>query len=70
MAMAPTGSFSTVKVFSCTISRERERISERVTAWLAENPALTPVDVVIRQSSDQAFHCFTIVLFLTDRPTT
>ena len=62
MAMA---AFSTVKVFSVTLARDREAMGERITEWLKQHPELTPVDVVVRQSSDEEFHCLSVTLFLT-----
>jgi folate-dependent tRNA-U54 methylase TrmFO/GidA len=59
-----TGAFSTVKVFSCTLARDREQFGERITEWLKQHPELTPVDTVVSQSSDQEFHCLTVTLFL------
>ena len=69
-----TGAFSTVKVFSCTMARDREQLGERITEWLKQHPEFTPVDTVVRQSSDQEFHCLSVTLFLAgeqiaaDRP--
>lgn len=51
-----TMAFSTVKVFSVTLARDREQMGERITEWLKQHPELTPVDVVVRQSSDEEFH--------------
>lgn len=59
-----TGAFSTVKVFSCTMARDREQLGERITDWLKRHPELTPVDTVVSQSSDQEFHCLSVTLFL------
>jgi folate-dependent tRNA-U54 methylase TrmFO/GidA len=68
-----TGAFSTVKIFSCTLARDREQFGERITEWLKQHPELTPVETVVTQSSDQEFHCLTVTLFLVgeiaaDRP--
>jgi PDZ domain-containing secreted protein len=63
-----TGQFSTVKVFSATLAREREQLGERIAAWLKQHPELTPVDKVITQSSDQEFHCLSVTLFLAAEP--
>lgn len=52
-----------VKVFSVTKARDREAIGEHVTAWIAANPALRIVKTVVALSSDESFHCFSIVLF-------
>ena len=53
-----------MKVFSCTMARDREQLRERITDWLKQHPELTPVDTVVSQSSDQEFHCLTVTLFL------
>ncbi|MEL7367757.1 MAG: hypothetical protein AAFN74_02510 [Myxococcota bacterium] len=55
--------FSAVKVFSATKAREREDLGETITKWLRENPGISVVDKVVTQSSDNEFHCVTIVLF-------
>jgi hypothetical protein len=54
-----------VRVFSATMARDRERLGERVTAWLAANPDLKIARYEVLQSSDRAFHCLTIVLLWT-----
>lgn len=55
--------FTGVKVFSATKAREREELSESVTRWLKSNPDLQIVDKVVTQSSDNEFHCYSLVLF-------
>lgn len=59
--------FTGVKVFSATKAREREELGEAVTRWLKSNPDLEVVDRVVSQSSDNEFHCLTIVLFYRSR---
>ena len=56
-----------VKVFSATKAMERESLGEKVTAWLQANDGFTVVDTVIRQSSDNQFHCVTIIVFYRNR---
>ncbi len=56
--------FEKVMVFSATKARDREVLGERVTDWLHAHRRLRVVDKVIRQSSDSAFHCLSITLFL------
>lgn len=56
--------FSAVKVFSCTMYRDRDELGERVTEWLRAHKELRPVEAVVTQSSDQEYHCLTITLFL------
>jgi len=59
--------FCGVKVFSATLAGDRERMGEKVTAWLSANPGLNVVDKAVTQSSDDAFHCITITLFYQQR---
>jgi hypothetical protein len=60
--------FTGVKVFSATKAKEREELGETVTRWLRANPDLEIVDRVVTQSSDDEFHCLTIVLFHRQKP--
>ncbi len=53
--------FDGVKVISATTFSDRERLSDRVTEFLREHPKV--VDIVVRQSSDSAFHCISFTLF-------
>lgn len=50
------------KVFATTMERDRRVIGERVTEWIRGSGA-TLVDTYVVQSSDEAFHCLTIVIF-------
>ena len=59
--------FTGVKVFSATKAKEREELGEVVTRWLRSNEGLEVVDRVVTQSSDDEFHCLTIVLFYRQR---
>lgn len=59
--------FEMVKVFSETKARERNAIGEKITMWLVEHKELEVVDKVVSQSSDEAFHCLSITLFLKRR---
>lgn len=59
--------FDGVKVFSATMSAERARLGEKVTEWIAANPKLTVVEVVVTQSSDADFHCIAITVFFRDQ---
>jgi hypothetical protein len=52
-----------VKVFSVTNHKDRHAVGEKVTAWIAANPAVRIVKTVVALSSDQKFHCFSIVVF-------
>ena len=55
--------YSGVKVFSATKAVEREGLGTKLTRWLSENPSVEILDTVVRQSSDQQFHCLTIIVF-------
>jgi hypothetical protein len=55
--------FTGVKVFSATKAREREELGETITRWLRANADLEVVDKVVSQSSDDEFHCLSVVFF-------
>jgi hypothetical protein len=50
-------------VFSATKAKEREDLGEQVTRWLRANADLEIVDRTVTQSSDNEFHCLTVILF-------
>lgn len=51
-----------VKVFSATMARDREVLGEVVTEWLRSHPQVEVDEIRTMQSSDQAYHCTTIVV--------
>jgi hypothetical protein len=55
--------FTGVKVFSATKAKDREELGEAVTRWLKANSTVQLVDRIVVQSSDNEFHCLTVVLF-------
>jgi hypothetical protein len=55
--------FNGVKVFSATMVADRDQLGEKVTAWMTNNSHLKVTDIVITQSSDEAFHCIAITVF-------
>jgi hypothetical protein len=57
------GQFTGVKVFSATKAKEREELGENLTRWLKSNADLEIVDRVVTQSSDNEFHCLSIIIF-------
>ena len=61
--------FTGVKVFSATKAKEREELSENVSRWLKSNADLEIVDRVVRQSSDNEFHCYSLSLFYKPKST-
>ncbi len=58
--------FDGVKVFSATMSQQREVLGENVTAWLTNHPTCKPTEVIVTQSSDAAYHCITITVFYAE----
>ena len=62
--------FNGVKIFAATMIAQRQTLGEAVTAWLedakARRPGFQLVDVVVRQSSDEAYHCITICIFYNE----
>jgi hypothetical protein len=61
--------FTGVKVFSATKAREREELGETITRWLKTNTEIEVMDRVVTQSSDDEFHCLTIILFYRQKTT-
>ena len=60
--------FTGMKIFSTTLARDREQMSDNITRWLHDNQQLEVVDKIVTQSSDKEFHCLTITLFYRERP--
>ncbi len=63
----PTGPFDGVKVFSATKANDRVVLGDKVTEWMAAHPENEVIDTVVRQSSDNAFHCLTFTIFWRNR---
>lgn len=59
----PDLSFNGVKLFTATLSADRERLGTRVTDWIAGNPQSTVTEIVVTQSSDSAYHCIALTVF-------
>ena len=55
--------FNGVKVFSATMVADRDQLGEKVTAWINSNPDKKVTNLVVTQSSDEAFHCIAITVF-------
>jgi hypothetical protein len=55
--------YSAAKVFTATKAKEREHLGEDITRWCKENPGVIIKDTVVRQSSDNEFHCLSIIVF-------
>jgi hypothetical protein len=63
----PIPTFTGMKVFSTTLARDRDALSDRITTWLRSNPQLEMVDKVVMQSSDKEFHCLSIIFFFREK---
>jgi len=59
--------FTGVKVFSATKAKEREELGEHITDWLYRHPEVQVENYSVTQSSDQEFHCLTIILFFKQK---
>ncbi len=59
--------FTGVKIFSTTLARDRDQLSERITSWLRDHPEIEVVDKVVTQSSDSEFHCLSITFFYREK---
>lgn len=55
--------FNGVKIFSATMMADRERLGDKVSSWIAENRRFQVTDMIVTQSSDDAFHCIAISVF-------
>jgi len=55
--------FNGVKIFSATMVADRDQLGEKITAWIAAHKECQITDVIVTQSSDEAFHCVAITLF-------
>ena len=51
-----------VKVFSATKAADRSTLGEKLTEWIRDNN-IQPINTEVRQSSDNEFHCLSIVVF-------
>jgi len=55
--------FNGIKIFSATMVPDRDRLGDRISKWIEENPKCEVRDVVVTQSSDEAFHCLAFTVF-------
>lgn len=59
--------YTGMKVFSATKAKEREDLGDKVTRWMRANPEIAVKETVIRQSSDNEFHCLSIIVFYASK---
>lgn len=58
--------FNGVKVFSATMQKMRDELGDKVTDWIRSHPEYELVDVIVKQSSDEQFHCISMTVFYWD----
>lgn len=47
---------------------DRDQLGEKVTAWINQHADKKVTDLVVTQSSDEAFHCIAITVFYFEEP--
>lgn len=60
--------FDGIKVFSGSTFADRSTLGDKATDWIREHPEYMLVEAEVKQSSDHAYHCITLVLFYRTRP--
>ncbi len=55
--------YQAAKVFSATKAKERNDLGNMLTMWLEDNPGVEIRQTVVKQSSDNEFHCLSIIVF-------
>jgi hypothetical protein len=61
--------FNGIKVFAATMAPQRAALGDQIERWLEamrQKPGFEIVDVIVRQSSDDAFHCLTYIFFYNE----
>lgn len=58
--------FNSVKVFSATMMNDRSKLGDTVTEWMRSNPSFVICEIIVTQSSDEAFHCLAMTVFYFD----
>ncbi|MCP4446509.1 MAG: hypothetical protein GY811_14360 [Myxococcales bacterium] len=62
----PDRKFTGAKVFSATMMADRTRLGDVVTDWIHSNPSFHVREIIVTQSSDEAFHCLSMTVFYFD----
>lgn len=57
------GPFNGVKIFSATMHAQRDTIGDVITAWIQRHPSCSIREMIVSQSSDASFHCYSFTLF-------
>jgi hypothetical protein len=56
------GPFNGVKVFSATMHAQRDALGDVITAWIGAHPRYELRELIVSQSSDAAFHCYSMTV--------
>ena len=59
--------FDGMVIFSASKHTDREKMGADVTAWRRNSASATITDVRTMQSSDNEFHCVTVVIFYKNK---
>ncbi len=59
--------FDGMVIFSASKHSDREKMGADVTTWRRHNTGVTIVEVRTMQSSDNEFHCVTVVIFYKNK---
>lgn len=59
--------FDGCEVFSATKAQERAELGAKITAWRQANAGKRVVARDVNQSSDNEFHCLSIILWYTNQ---
>lgn len=66
-ASVAASAFTSVRVFSATRPDDRAMLGERITEWITSRQgAVEIVDIIVRQSSDTAFHMLSVTIFFNE----
>ena len=55
--------YTGAKVFTATKAKERSELGEQITHWRESNPQFKIKNTEVVQSSDNEFHCLSIIVF-------
>jgi hypothetical protein len=67
VVLQPNVPFDGVKIFAATVFADRATLGEKLTEWIAQNPRNEVTEIVVTQSSDEAFHCLAFTVFFRTR---
>lgn len=63
VVFAPHVAFDSVRVFTSSMHHVRAVLGDHVSGWIAEHPHDRVTEIAVMQSSDSAYHCYSIIVF-------